>query len=35
MDLRNLRFEVKENGKWKTVKYSDIKEIDFDDLEDG
>ena len=34
MDLKNLRFEIRVDGKWTKVDPDDIKEIEYDDLED-
>lgn len=34
MDLKNIKIEVKdEKGRWKIVKFDDIKELEFDDLD--
>lgn len=34
MDLKNLRFEIKIDGKWTKVNPDDINDIEYDELED-
>lgn len=35
MKIKNLRFEMKVDGKWQEVQVSDIKDINYEDLEEG
>jgi hypothetical protein len=34
MDIKNIKVEVRRDGKWVEVRYADITEIDYDNLED-
>lgn len=33
MDIKNLKFEIQVDGKWQQIKYDDLLNFDYDDLE--